>query len=86
MDSKLISQENKGTLNQTKSKIYLNNKKGIMYEIEIPEGSRISIKGYEINNEIVFPRCSQFECLETEQQGEVLLVKLRYIKPVDYLG
>ena len=66
--------------------MYLNNKKGIMYQIEIPEGSRISIKGYGINNEIVFPRCSQFECLETEQQGEVLLVKLRYIKPVDYLG
>lgn len=65
------------------AKIYLPDNKGIIYDILIPKGARVSKTGYGINNEIVFPRCSQFECVGTEQQGEAFIVKLKYIKPVD---
>ena len=68
------------------AEIYLTNKKGIKYIIEIEPESRVSIIGHGKNNEIVFPRSSKFECLGTEQDGEVLLVKLKYIKPIDYMG
>ena len=68
------------------AEIYLNNKKGIKYTIEIEPESRVSILGHGKNNEIVFPRSSKFECLGTEQDGDVLIVKLKYIKPIDYMG
>ena len=64
---------------------YLTNDRGILYEIEIPEGARVSLKGTGINNEIVFPRSSKFECIETKKiKGEdedYLYVKLRYKLP-----
>ena len=59
--------------------------RGLLYTIEIPPESRVSIKGSGTKNEIVFPRCSQFECIGTEQQGNILVVKLKYIKPVDFV-
>lgn len=65
------------------AKIYLPDNKGIIYDILIPKGARVSKTGYGINNEIVFPRCSQFECVGTGQQGEAFIVKLKYIKPID---
>jgi len=65
---------------------YLRNNKGIKYIIEIEPESRVSIIGQGKNNEITFPRSSKFECLGTEQDGDVLLVKLKYIKPIDYMG
>ena len=64
---------------------YLTNNKGILYEIEIPAGARISVKGIGINNEIVFPRSSRFECLDTKRiknnEESYVCVKLRYILP-----
>ena len=65
------------------AKVYLPNNKGILYNISVPKGSRISQTGSGVNNEVVFPRCSQFECMGTEQHGDTLIVKLKYIKPVD---
>lgn len=64
---------------------YLTNNKGILYEIEIPAGARISVKGIGINNEIVFPRSSRFECLDTKRiknnEENYVCIKLRYILP-----
>ena len=68
------------------AEIYLTNKKGIKYIIEIEPESRVSIIGHGKNNEITFPRSSKFECLGTEQDGDVLIVRLKYIKPIDYIG
>lgn len=63
------------------AKGYLTNDKGIIYEIDIPEKARVSVKGYGVNNEIVFPRSSKFECIGTEQQGDTKIIKLKYILP-----
>lgn len=63
------------------AKGYLTNDKGIIYEIDIPEKARVSVKGYGINNEIVFPRSSRFECVGTEQQGDAKIIKLKYLLP-----
>lgn len=63
------------------AKGYLTNDKGIIYEINIPEKARVSVKGYGINNEIVFPRSSRFECIGTEQKGDSKIIKLKYLLP-----
>ena len=64
---------------------YLTNDRGILYEIEIPEKARVSVKGQGTNNEIVFPRSSRFECTETKRikndNEDYLHVKLHYILP-----
>ncbi len=66
---------------------YMTNRRGILYEIEIPEGSKVSRTGYGVRNEIVFPRSSRFKCIDTEKikndNEEYLRVKLQYIKPKD---
>ncbi len=65
---------------------YLPNGRGVTYDIEIPSGARVSRTG-DIGNldEVVFPRSSKFECLNTERikdgDNDYLLVKLRYILP-----
>lgn len=67
--------------------VYMPNGRGILYEIEIPEGSKVSRTGYGVRNEIVFPRSSRFTCTGTEKikndNEEYLRVKLQYIKPKD---
>lgn len=67
------------------AKCYLPNGKGIIYEIEYPVGSRISVTGHGANNEITAPRCSRYECLDITQQGEATKIKLKYIKPMEYI-
>ena len=60
-------------------------KRGIIYEIEVPKGARIS---HSFNH--IFPRFSIFECLDTQiiPNGifPVKLVKLRYILPEKLFG
>lgn len=60
------------------SKNFLANNKGILYDIEVPKGSRISRAG-----DVVFPRSSRFECLDTRdiitEDANYKLVKLRYL-------
>lgn len=63
------------------AKGYLTNDKGIIYEIDIPAKSRVSVHGSGLNNEIVFPRSSRFECIGTAKNGEATVIKLRYILP-----
>lgn len=64
--------------------IYLNNNRGIMYIIEIPPESQISITGHGINNEVVFPRSSLFKCTGKEQKEGIQLIKLKYVKPINF--
>ena len=46
---------------------YLTNNKGILYDIEIPKGSKVSVTGANTaTNEVVFPRSSKFECVGKE--------------------
>ena len=63
------------------AKRYLTNNKGILYEIEIPKASKVSISGAEI----VFPRSSNFECVGIKQtktaDEDFQIIKLRYIQP-----
>ena len=63
------------------AKVYLPNNKGITYEIEIPKGARVS----RTQKEVVFPRSSKFECVDTkrikDENNDYLQVKLRYILP-----
>lgn len=66
--------------------VYLPNGRGITYEIEIPKGARVSRTGdIGKTDEVVFPRSSRFECLDTQhiQDGDsdYTLIKLRYILP-----
>ena len=68
------------------AKVYLPSRKGILYDIEIPPESRVSILGHGENNEIVFPRSSRFECAGKEVGDEVTTIKLKYIRPIDYMG
>lgn len=60
-------------------------KRGIIYEIEVPKGARISH-----NFNYIFPRYSVFECLGTEIIPNGIfpnkLVKLRYILPEKFFG
>lgn len=68
------------------AKGYMPNNKGIMYEIEIPKGARVSRKGIlGTNDEIVFPRSSKFECMDVKKvqdsDNDFVHVKLRYILP-----
>ena len=56
------------------------NKKAILYEIQVPEGAKLSQTWA-----YVFPRSSKFECLETvenkTEQNTIKLIKLKYILP-----
>ena len=73
------------TSDRSYAEVYLPNRKGILYEIIIPKGSRISEIGDGVNNEVVFPRSSKFKCLEVTKvkndKDDYLHVKLEYIKP-----
>lgn len=73
------------TSNKSYASGYLTNNRGIMYEIDVPKGSRVSRTGNETCGEVVFPRSSKFECTGTEQvkdtDNNYLIVKLRYIQP-----
>lgn len=62
------------------AKCYIPDNKGILYEINIPEKARISLTGYGIQNEIVFPRSSRFECTGVEK-GDITTIKLKYLLP-----
>ena len=57
-----------------------NEKRAILYEIEVPEGAKIAH-----SNHFVFPRNSKFECIETNETIDKGIIyhniKLRYIKP-----
>lgn len=68
---------------------YLTNNRGIFYEIDIPENAKVSKIGIDKNDEIVFPRSSKFECLETKEiknaDNDYLFVKLKYLVPEDNL-
>lgn len=74
------------TSDRSYAKNFLTNNRGILYEIEVPAGSRISCKG-EIGrlDEVVFPRSSKFECIAKERikdsDNDYTIIKLRYIKP-----
>lgn len=68
------------------AKVYLPNDKGIIYDIEIPVGSRISLTGQGSNNEIVFPRASKFECIGKEELNGAVIIKLKYITPLDVIN
>lgn len=63
------------------AKCYLRNKKGLLYEVDIPENAKVSRTGQEI----VFPRSSKFECLGVEHIKDAIRdyihIKLRYILP-----
>ena len=70
------------------AKVYLPNNKGVLYEIEVPKGSKVSRTGIiGKQDEIVFPRSSKFECLDVKQIKDIntdyLHVKLKYIVPED---
>ena len=67
------------------AEVYLPNKKGITYSIEVPAGSRVSrIGNSKKTDEVVFPRSSMFQCQDVIDDGSGnLLVKLLYLKPKD---
>lgn len=52
----------------------INSDKGILYEIEVPKGAKLSTKQHYI-----FPRYSKFECTGTEEQERFKLIKLKYL-------
>lgn len=70
------------------AKCFMSDKNGILYEIEVPEGSRVSLTGdikqgkMPPGNECVFPRASKFLCTDRKimQNGNVH-IKLKYIPP-----
>lgn len=67
---------------------YLTNNKGILYDIEIPKGSKVSVTGANTaTNEVVFPRSSKFECVGKEHvkdaNNDYVKVNLKYIVPQD---
>ncbi len=63
------------------ARVYLTNNKGILYDIDIPSGARVSRRG----DEVVFPRSSRFECLDVKHikdaDNDYREIKLRYILP-----
>lgn len=67
------------------ARVYLPNNRGILYEIEYPAGSRVSVTGYGNKNEVVAPRASKYECTDVEKivndNEDYLKVKLKYILP-----
>lgn len=63
---------------------YLTNNRGILYDIEIPKGAKVSIIGdNSTTNEIVFPRSSKFECIGKEHvqdaNSNYMKIKLKYL-------
>lgn len=68
---------------------YLSNNEGIMYEIEVPKGARVSLSSkiqpggkLEKGCECVFPRSSQFICTGKMTSPDGLTtIKLRYMLP-----
>ena len=68
------------------AKGYLPNNEGILYEIEIPKGARVSRTGdFGKTDEVVTPRSSRYECLGTEhikdENSDYKKIKLRLILP-----
>ena len=68
--------------------VYAANNRGIMYEIVVPKGSKVSLTDKLVNgklpdgNECVFPRSSHFECLEkTIDENGLIHIKLKYLIP-----
>ena len=72
------------------AKCYLPNNKGIIYDIEVPAGARVSRTGFDKQDEIVFPRNAKFQCINTrkvkQDDADYLEVKLRYIKPKEIIS
>ena len=60
---------------------YTGIKKGILYEIDVPKGAKLSLKGHYI-----FPRYSKFECIGSEEQEKYKLIKLKYLPKEDSLS
>ena len=65
---------------------YLTNNQGILYEINIPTGSRVSRRGnIGTNDEIVFPRSSKFRCTKVDHvknsEEDYYKISLDYIQP-----
>lgn len=76
------------TSDQSFAKCYLGDNGGIMYDITIGEGAKVSRRGIlGTKDEIVFPRSSRFKCTKTEnvetKDGSYLKVFLEYIIPKD---
>lgn len=74
------------TSDKNYASVYMGNNRGIRYEIEIPEGSRVSRIGQiGSSDEIVFPRSSKFECIGTQKvkdsDNDYIIIKLKYLKP-----
>lgn len=74
------------TSDKSYAQVYMPNNSGIMYEIEVPKGARVSQQGSGTStDEIVFPRSSKFECTGTErikdENNDYLKVKLKYLLP-----
>lgn len=65
------------SLDREFSEYYLRRNGGILYQIEVPKGAKLS--GDWKGNTHVFPRYSKFECIETEDIRDGKLIKLRYI-------
>lgn len=70
------------------AKVYMPNNRGVLYEIEVPKGSKVSRTGIiGKQDEIVFPRSSKFECTDVKHikdgDTDCLHVKLKYIVPED---
>ncbi len=67
------------------AKNYIPNGRGILYEIDVPKGSKVSRIG-DIGkcDEIVFPRCSKFKCLDvqdvTDFENSLKVIKLKYLQ------
>ncbi len=66
------------------AQVYLTNNKGILYEIDVPEGAKISrIGDIGSKDEIVFPRASRFECTDVKEirdfENDYTLVNLKYL-------
>ena len=61
-------------------------KSGILYEIKVPKGARLSVK----SDEVVFPRYSQFKCLKSEKivndDGQYMFKRIEYIVPKEKSG
>ena len=49
-------------------------KRGILYEITVPKGAKLSKK-----SSYIFPRYSKFECMDVEDQEAYRLIKLKYL-------
>ena len=55
-------------------------KRGILYEIVIPKGAKLSKK-----SSYIFPRYSKFECTGVEEKEKYKLIKLKYLSKKDSL-